>query len=170
MKTKYLLPNSWRPFGVALTLIAVPLTLWVLLLGDQYPLFGNGIPTPFHFEIPDWSYPENIFSEQADGTVSLQIVDELLGLGIIAGLFIVGFSKLKVEDERIAQIRLESLQWGIYANYIVLALCILLIYGGHFFTVMIYNIFTPLLIFVARFYWLLFVNQVIEGENETRLA
>jgi len=170
MKTKYLLPNSWRPFGVALTLITVPLTLCILIFGEQFPLLGNAIPTPFRFEIPDWSYPENILLKQADGTVSLQIVDELLGLGVITGLFITGFAKLKIEDERIAQIRLESLQWGIYANFIVMALCIIFIYDSLFFTVMIYNIFTPLLIFVARFYWLLFVNQMIEGKNERNLV
>jgi hypothetical protein len=169
MKTKYLLPNSWRPVGIALTLISVPLALCVLIFGEQFPLLSNEISTPFRFEIPEWSYADNIFSKNEDGTVSLEIIDELLGLGIISGLFIVGFSRLKVEDERIAQIRLESLQWGIYANYLILALCILLVYGGHFFSVMIYNIFTPLLIFVARFYWLLLVKPTIEANRERDL-
>ncbi|MCE7043451.1 hypothetical protein [Dyadobacter sp. CY312] len=170
MKTKYLLPNSWRPFGIALTLITVPLTLCILIFGDQFPFVLDSIPTPFRFEIPDWSYSENIFSRSEDGTISLQIIDELLGFGMITGLFIVGFAKLKIEDERIAQIRLESLQWGIYANFIIMALCILFVYGSWFFTVMIYNIFTPLLIFVARFYWLLFINQSIEDKSEKSLV
>jgi hypothetical protein len=169
MKTKYLLPNSWRPVGILLTLISVPLTLGVLIFGDQFPLVLDSIPTPFRFEIPDWSYPENIFLKNEDGTVSLQIIDELLGLGVIVGLFIVGFSKLKIEDERVAQIRLESLQWGIYANFIIMTLCILFIYGSWFFTVMIYNIFTPLLIFVARFYWLLMVKPAIEANGERNM-
>ena len=168
MKTKYLLPSSWRMFGVILTLICVPLTLWAILGEESVPF--HTISTNLRFKIPNGYYPDNIFTYQEDGTIGLQIIDELLGLGNIIGLFTIGFSKLKVEDERIMQIRLESLQWGIYANYLFLALCILLVYGGHFFSIMIYNIFTPLLIFVARFYWLLNITPLIEAKQERSLV
>ena len=113
---------------------------------------------------------QTVFTQNEDGSVSLQIVDEILGLLLITGLFILGFSRRKVEDERIAQIRLESLQWGIYANYLVLFLCICLVYEMSFFYIMIYNMFTPLVIFVIRFYWLLYIKPVIEEKRERSLA
>lgn len=168
MKTKYLLPNSWRSFGFILTFISMPLAIWMLVDGSNFPI--TEIPTHLHFRYPDWEMFRNIFAIRPDGTVSFRNIQDLLGLILIIGLFIIGFSKLKVEDERIAQIRLESLQWGIYANYFILFLCIMLVFGTSFFLIMIYNIFTPLLIFITRFYWLLLVQPAIEAKKERRLS
>lgn len=168
MKTKYLLPNSWRPYGLVLTLFSVPLVFWWIIAGDQFPFLQ--IPTPWKYQYRDWNMFQTVFTQNEDGSVSLQIVDEILGLLLITGLFILGFSRRKVEDERIAQIRLESLQWGIYANYLVLFLCICLVYEMSFFYIMIYNMFTPLVIFVIRFYWLLYIKPVIEEKRERSLA
>lgn len=168
MKTKYLLPSSWRPFGLALFLISTPLILWWLIAGEKFPLVQ--IPTPWKYRYLDWNMFQTVFVQDSDGTMSLQIVDELLGLLLIAGLFILGFSRLKIEDERIAQIRLESLQWGIYTNYLILFLCICLVYDMSFFYVMIYNMFTPLVIFVVRFYWLLLIKPAIEARKERSLS
>ncbi len=74
---------------------------------------------------------------------------------MIAGLLLVAFSKEKVEDEMISRLRLESLQWGIYANYLILAVAMLTIYDIAFVDVMICNMFTVLLVFIGRFRWLL---------------
>lgn len=83
------------------------------------------------------------------------LTDELAGLGVIAGLLLIAFSKERVEDEMISRLRLEALQWSIYANYLILAVAILTIYDGAFLNVMIYNMFTVLLVFIGRFRWLL---------------
>ncbi|WP_221390447.1 hypothetical protein [Dyadobacter sp. NIV53] len=166
MKTKNLLSNAWRPFGWVLIIIVILMHLWGVFMGEQYPLnFGIEIPLPFNFGGFDLS--ENHFIIQ--GKLHLQAL-EIISLLMIAGLMIVGFSRLKIEDERVAQIRLESLQWGIYANYLILALCILLVYGGAFFMIMTYAMFTPLLIFLLRFYWLLLIAPAIEANRERNLA
>ena len=75
---------------------------------------------------------------------------------LILGLLLVAFSKEKVEDEQIAQLRLQSLQWAIYLNYLVFVLCVLFIYGTNFLAVILYNTITPLLIFIIRFRWKLY--------------
>jgi hypothetical protein len=96
-------------------------------------------------------------------------LDEIFYLGLITGLVIVGFSKLRVEDERIAAIRFEALQWGIYANCLALVVTIVFVYDIRFLFVMIYNMFTPLLILLARFYWLLRLKPAIEAKRERSL-
>jgi hypothetical protein len=62
--------------------------------------------------------------------------------------------------------RLESLQWAIYGNTLILVLCIAFIHGFLFLDVMIYNMFTPLLIFVLRFHWLLVWKEVRELKRQ----
>ncbi|REA61288.1 hypothetical protein DSL64_12635 [Dyadobacter luteus] len=168
MKTRYLLPGSWRPYGIVLTLTSVLVSICWLISGEDFPLAQ--INTYSYFDIPDWQFSDNIFSTGKGGTVVLNITDEILGIGIICGLFITGFSKLKIEDERIALIRLESLQWGIYVNFTVMVVCIIFVYDTWFLLVMIYNMFTPLFIFVARFYWLLYVSPAIEAKKERSLV
>lgn len=85
--------------------------------------------------------------------------DEIIALGLIAGLILIAFSREKVEDEMISQLRLEALQWSVYANYLILAVAIVTIYDVAFLNVMIYNMFTVLLVFIARFRWLIYRNN-----------
>ncbi len=99
----------------------------------------------------------------------MQLIDEIVSLMVLAGLLIVGFARVKSEDERTAQMRLEALQWAIYGNTLVLALCITFVYGMSFLNVMIYNMFTPLLIFVLRFHWLLYQETREINRNESRI-
>lgn len=166
MKAKYLLPYSWRPVGWLLILF------FVVSYAIYRPL-SEGFTEPWSLKLPCWLFPfrsfGDLFEPQCEnGFFYDSYFHEVVSLALIAGLIIVGFSKVRVEDERIAQMRLEALQWGVYANYIVLSLAILLVYGSAFLSIMMYNMFTPLLIFVLRFYWLLKVGAVMD-ERRTRL-
>lgn len=87
------------------------------------------------------------------------LTDETAAIGVIISLLLIAFSREKVEDEMIGQLRLEALQWSVYANYIVLLIAILMVYDTAFFSVMIYNMFTVLLVFITRFRWLLYRNS-----------
>ena len=66
----------------------------------------------------------------------------------------------------VSKIRLESLVWATYVNYACLLFCILFIYGLPFFNIMVYNMFTLLLIFIIRFHWMLFQNNTLAGDEE----
>ena len=162
MKTKYLLPSRLRNLGWILIVICVPLGVWYLVSEETFP-FQWVINIPWPFE------GKNSILATKDGVLYLGIVDEILALGAIAGFFVVGFTKQLIEDERIALLRLEALQWGIYTNYLLLALGLIFVHGFSFITVITYNMFTPLLIFIARFYWLLLVTPAIEAKKERTL-
>ena len=84
------------------------------------------------------------------------LTDEIAAVGTIISLMLIAFSKEKIEDEAIQFFRLASLQWAVIVNYIILMVCILVWYGVAFLSVMTYNMFTILFIFIIRFRFVLF--------------
>lgn len=82
--------------------------------------------------------------------------DEVAGVVVIVGLMLIAFSRERIEDEMIGRMRLEALQWSVYANYLILVVAILTMYEFAFFNVMIYNMFTLLIVFIARMRWLMY--------------
>jgi hypothetical protein len=80
--------------------------------------------------------------------------DEFFCIGFLIGMLLIAFSAEKIEDERVQHRRLQSFQWAVLANSVILMLAILLVYDTVFFSVMIYNMFTTLIIFILRFHYL----------------
>lgn len=150
MRTKWLFPHRFRFIG---WLIFVPSA--VLGLANMYADFNLGwlVATVLN---------EPVTVNTAHSTSHLvnvqNLTDEIAAIGVIIGLLLIAFSREKVEDEMIGQLRLEALQWSVYANYIVLAIAIVAVYDSAFFSVMIYNMFTVLLVFIVRFRWLIHRN------------
>jgi hypothetical protein len=137
MKSRYLLPHLYKKIGVV---------LFLLLLGSYLLLLVTGLSVK-------WANIEN-------GNLSTDgYTDETIVTGLVISLLMVAFSKEKNEDEFIATVRLESLQWGIYINYGLLVIATWSFYGWDFFSVMIYNIFTPLLFFTLRFHYVIIKNR-----------
>ncbi|MFG6686005.1 hypothetical protein ACGK9U_05435 [Mariniflexile sp. HNIBRBA6329] len=132
MKTNYLLPNKYKKIG------------WVLFL--------TGIILGVSLQIFDST--EDIFNLDLINNFGFEFLDEIISILIIIGGLLVGFSKEKIEDEFIHKLRHESLVWAIILNYIILFLTVIFIYEGDFFTVLVYNMFTPLIFFIVRFNFL----------------
>ena len=135
MKSNYLLPHVYKRVGWFIT---IPF----LLLGLYMTFWGESVGAP--------AWLEKVFGE---------FLDELICIALIVGLLLVGFSREKTEDEYITKIRLESLQLSVLTNYALLIICVLVFYGMNFFSVMIYNMFTTLIIFVIRFNFIIYRNK-----------
>ncbi len=151
MTTKLLLPNRYKKMG---WFILIPATLLGLIL--VYNEFGA-----------DW-LSASVFAIAADGTfgnykyfsfINTNITNTVIGSLFIIGALLVSFSKEKNEDEFIAEIRLSSLLWAVCVNYILLLIAFVLVYGTPFLDVMIYNMFTVLIIFIVRFNYLMYKNS-----------
>ena len=99
MKPQFLFPYWCRYLGWGLVIAHVPISM----IGR-----ANGM-----FNILDNSQPPGLFS----GEHLFFICTALL---MALGLFIVAFSREKIEDEQIWHVRLDSLRWAIYVNYLVL--------------------------------------------------
>jgi biotin transporter BioY len=91
--------------------------------------------------------------------IETNLTNTVLGVLFIIGAILVSFSKEKNEDEFIAIIRLKSLLWAVLVNYMLLIIAFLLVYELPFFTVMTFNMFTVLLLFIFRFHFLLYRSK-----------
>jgi len=77
--------------------------------------------------------------------------DEIGSILLIIGLLLIAFSKEKDEDERISQLRLESLLWATLVNSILIVLSIIFFYSGLFLQIMAYNVCSTLILFIIKF-------------------
>jgi hypothetical protein len=106
----------------------------------------------------------SLFSDDSFGNgkffsmVHVNLTNTIVGASFIVGALLVGFTKEKNEDEFIANIRSSSLLWAVSVNYILLFIAFICVYGSAFLSVMIYNMFTVLLIFIIRFNYILYRN------------
>jgi hypothetical protein len=151
MSHSLLLPNRYKKIG---WILLVPATIMgiVLLLTEYEGLSIHA--TVFAL------FNEAFFtSNQNFQLITTNITNTLVGIVFIVGAVFVGFSREKKEDEFIANIRLTSLVWAVYVNYVLLLLSFIFIYGMAFLHVMIYNMFTVLIIFIGRFNYILYKNS-----------
>lgn len=139
MKNNLLLPHRFQKVGWAIFIPAAALGLMILI--DGY----NGIPSYLYPESDNW------LCRWLGSEGATRLVNNLAILGIVIGGLVAGCSKEKIEDEMISSLRLHSLLIALYVNYAFLIVCALLVYDIGFIDVMVWNMFTMLLIFLFVF-------------------
>jgi hypothetical protein len=159
MSKQMLLPNACKKIG------------WVLLIPSALVGFFitlTELDMKFHIKSKVFAlYNDEILgSSKQFGIISTDITNTLIGIIFIVGAMMVAFSKEKNEDEYIANLRLSSLMWAVWVNYALLFLSFIFIYGMGFLHVMIYNMFTVLIIFIGRFNIILFKNKMISTDEK----
>jgi hypothetical protein len=151
--TKFLLPNKMKKIGWILAIPSVILMIMVEHFGFNFNFLEFARPAK-HINFDNgflWNIQFNNFT------------DEIGGVALITGLLFIAFSREKDEDERIAKLRLESLLWAVLVNSILIMVAIVLIYSTPFQSVMVYNICTPLILFIARFNLILYFERKKAG-------
>lgn len=160
MKSRFLFPHRFKLIG---WIIAIP----ALILGG-FVLFNDlsfdflTIKLPFKYYFSDSFVIGSSKTHFNDEVSVLNFTDEVAAIGSIIGLILVAFSKVKIEDEYVTITRLESLQWAIYFNFGLLILATIFVHGMAYFQVIIFNMFTPLVFFITRFYFILFLKPRFE--------
>jgi hypothetical protein len=139
MRANYLFPFNTRYFGIGMILIHIP----IKLLWDQF--YPNG-------------FDQHMSS--SDKTGFLFSAQHLFFIGtslmVLVGLFLVAFSRERVEDEQITQLRLDSLRWAIYLNYAILLFSLIFTQGSESNHILFLNMWLPLLFFILRFRWVIY--------------
>jgi uncharacterized membrane protein len=139
MKAKYLFSYYSRFFGLFLILAHIlVMYIWRRRFPDNANRELHGIP-----------YNSALFNP---GHLFF-IASSLL---VLIGLFLIAFSKEKVEDEQIGQLRLDSLRWAIYFYYLTLVVSIIFTNGIDFIDILRLNTWVPLVFFIVRFRWVIF--------------
>ena len=150
MKPTLLLSHKFKKAG---WFIAIPATILMILA--MY----------FDWEFSFLQYNSTAQHYNFDGEVlffgisSHNFTTEVLSIILITGLLLLAFSQEKYEDERISKIRLESLMWAVLINTLLIMFSMIVFYGGYFLTVMIYNLCTPLIIFILRFNIVMYLDK-----------
>ncbi len=142
MKSRFLFPYWCRFLGYALIIAHVPVVMFKQSLGfdlSHHPINGDLFDSHHVFFMT---------------TTLLMAI----------GLFIVAFSKEKIEDEQISQLRSDSLQWAIYVNYLLLIIS--LIFTSDTEHILFLNLLVPLAFFIIRFRWVIFrLNSSLSREG-----
>lgn len=143
--SKLLFPHRFKPYAAVVFIISC-------LLGILYISVPQLFPEDMFLCKVFAIYNEVLFGEdQWFQIIENNIIDELISISIIVSGLILGFSKQAFEDEYIKTIRLESLMWATYANYIVFALILFFVYGN--LSLILISSFTLLIVFNIRFYF-----------------
>lgn len=140
MKSRFLFPYWCKFIGYFLLLVDIP---FIIIKNDD--LTGMGV----------------LNDEQTFFIATI--------VTLITAILLVAFSKEKVEDEQIAQLRLDSLQWAIYLNYIILIICFLTYKSDNVRSVLHFNLKFPLIFFILRFRWMI-LRRNWAARKEARLS
>lgn len=136
MKSSLLLPHRYKLIGF---LILIP----SLVLGIAVMFYD--------FKIDFLTIKNPIKTTDLLSGGSLNFTDEIALTGLIVGLLFIAFAREKQEDEYIRSLRLESLQWAVLVNYILLLIATWVVHNFAYLDVMVYNMLTVLLFFIIRF-------------------
>ncbi len=157
MKSNYLFDYKYKKWG------------WILVL----PSATLGLISQHvnWLKVPVFSFFHTKFLNDEPKLKLVQIIenpilDELATFGLIIGCIWIALSKEKIEDEFIAQTRLNSLVWSVYVHYGLLLLLTLFIYDINYLSVLIYAPFAFLIFFLLRFKYTLYKNKKQIGDEE----
>ena len=158
MKSRFLIPHKYKLAG---WIVFIP-SLVMAFLSVAYEIEPKIFDLTTISIVNDQLLATPIFFK----TLSANLFSEIMAILAIVSGIIVAFSKMKHEDELIQSLRLNSLVWATYVNYIALALAILLVFGMSFFWVVLFNIFTLLVFFIGRFYYKYYAFQKAANYEE----
>lgn len=154
METKLLLPNYYKKIGLVVLVISTALWIYVALSGND-----QLIPETNFFAVVNG---DAVGKSKYFTIDQLNLTYTLIGSLFITGSLLIAFAREKTEDEYIMKLRLSSFQWAVLVNYLLLLLLFLFVYGLDFITVMIYNMFTTIILFMVRFNYLLLKNKLAD--------
>ncbi|MEO9144831.1 MAG: hypothetical protein ABI237_04680 [Ginsengibacter sp.] len=148
MSSNLLLPNKYKRIGWSILIPAIILGIISIITDfESFPVKTKV------FALINGAFPEK---NQYFTFINTNITITVIGILFIIGALLVGFSKEEKEDEFIAKLRLSSMLWAVIVNYILLLLSFIFVYGDAFLQVMLYNLFTVMIIFIARFNYILY--------------
>ena len=158
MSTQLLLPNKFKKIGWFIFIPAFIAGLILCITDYQAAWLQTKVFAIVNEEI--------LGKSQYFSFIKTNITNTLVGVLFIVGAMLVSFSKEKTEDEYITNLRLKSLQWSLLANNLLLFFAFLFVYGTTFLSIMIYNMFTMVIIFIIRFNYILYNNTKSSADEK----
>ncbi len=146
-----LLPRSLRVVGLALVFFCFGLFVTdpEVVFGEM-SFLGSEIQSPWKVTVPSLladDHGETVLFKWEENDISNEILLTLM----LLGTYLIAFSKIKEEDEFSYQLRMEAMSQAHLWNGLLLLLANWLFYDGIFLYIMIWGLFSFLLIFSLVF-------------------
>jgi len=137
MKARFLFPYRSRLVGSICILAYIPVMVIKKIMHGGYS-----------HQTPAMNFADS------SGLLNSEHIFAAIGIILVmGGLLLIAFSKEKIEDEQLLQLRLDSLQWAIYFNYFILIISAIFFNAFQFRAIVLFNLWSPLIVFIVRFRW-----------------
>lgn len=93
--------------------------------------------------------------------------EEITGVLLLSGLFLIAFSREKEESEALAEIRLKAFGVAVWINFVFLIGAFLFTFGFAFVYALMANMFVGLISYIIAFRALLYRQRVQSGSVKT---
>ena len=144
---RFLFNHKWKRISGWIFYLTIPVGIYLLFTDSFDDLLKIRVFSLFHSTIFTTSNTENIIGSRGFQWIENGILDEILTFVIIVSGIIHSFCKEKIEDELISKIRMDSLVLSLYINYGVLLFFNFLVYEVNYIYVMVFHLFTILILF-----------------------
>ncbi|MDP2364932.1 MAG: hypothetical protein Q8M94_14330 [Ignavibacteria bacterium] len=133
--------NKFKIYGWIILFFGILLGVTRFYFGIKLELFNFKVFAIYskYFETNYFKVIENHFSEEA------------AALLLLIGLFLISFTKEKIENDTVAALRYKSLILTFYINTSLVVLSFLFVYGFGFINILVINIFSPLILYILLF-------------------
>jgi len=137
----YLLPKSFRFLGIIFTIIGIVLGILRFYYGLKPKVLEQKIFALFSYYI----------ERKTCVVVNNQILEEIVGLLLIIGLFFIAFSKEKNENSSLNSLRIQAFFLSFYINTILIIFSFAITFGYAFMVVAMVNLGSIFLIYYITF-------------------
>jgi len=134
----FLLPYYFKTIGTFLIVVGIVIAVLYLKFNLNY--------TTYVFAVLS-IYLENQFFV----ITKTNIVDEVILILLLIGFGLMVFSQEKNESEYLNTLRAKALTFAVMANMIFMLFSIILIYGGGFIGILIFNLFSVFIFYLSYF-------------------
>lgn len=137
----YLLPRGFRFAGVIFTSVGTVLGIMRFYFGVKPDLLDQKVYAVYSVYL----------KTRTMKIESNQLIEEIVGLLVILGLFMIAFAREKIESPQISSIRLKAFFISFYINIAFLIFSILFTFGLAFIYMTILNVVLPLSVYIIAF-------------------
>ena len=155
----YLFNNKWKRISGWIFYLTIPVGMYLLFTDSFEGLIRIKVFSLFsYYTIFTTPQTENVIGSKGFRWIENGFLDEILTFVVIVSGIIHSFCKEKIEDELISKIRVDSLVLSLYINYSVLLFFNFFVYELSYFYLMVFHLFTILILFNLIFRYKLSIH------------
>lgn len=140
-KNSFLLPRNFRFVGIFFFVVG-------FLLGIARFKYGF---KPDSLDLKMFAFYSSYLESKYMEIISNNLAEEIAGFFLIAGLFLIAFSREKTENAKFMDFRLKSFFIAAYLNFLFLLFALFFTFGFAFIYMLMFNMGLSLLTYIIAF-------------------